>query len=301
VGGAPPPPQDFAPQGSKNRRNSALLGPDFGGMQTPRIKVRRGGVGGIQATTPARRVRLGRVPATHRRASPQGEDQGIGLGRGLSGPGRSPPNPAGNPPEDHTLVPVRVLGDGAVTGESALIARRSRNSRQFSADTGLRSTRVEHAWTMSVTTFSKQMHRRSRYVATSMLCMEQAPLHARFACYAWEIAPMLWVQRVSVGSVIKVQRWSSGMDLGDGLRTGSWSPPGPPPWGARPAGPGRAGPPGEISREISRGRAGPGRAGRAGPGRPGRPGAPREASPGALPGSPFWDLPGRPIYMYLYY
>ena len=46
MGGAPPPPQDVAPQGPKNRKNSALLGPDFGGMQGPRIIVRQGGEGG---------------------------------------------------------------------------------------------------------------------------------------------------------------------------------------------------------------------------------------------------------------
>ena len=46
MGGAPPPPQDVAPQGPKNRKNSALFGPDFGGMQGPRIIVRQGGEGG---------------------------------------------------------------------------------------------------------------------------------------------------------------------------------------------------------------------------------------------------------------
>ena len=46
MGGAPPPPLDAAPQGPKNRKNSALLGPDFGGMQGPRITSREGGGGG---------------------------------------------------------------------------------------------------------------------------------------------------------------------------------------------------------------------------------------------------------------
>jgi len=45
VGGAPPPPQDFAPQGSKNRRNSAL-GPGFGRFGDPEDQGPPGGEGG---------------------------------------------------------------------------------------------------------------------------------------------------------------------------------------------------------------------------------------------------------------
>ena len=123
-----------------------------------------------------------------------------------------------------------------------------------------RKSTTHGPWT--VTTSSKQMHRRSRYVATSMLCLEQAPMHPRVACYAWEIAPMHRVQRASVGSVITGQRWTSEMDL----RTGSWRPPGTPPSGS-PPGPGRAG-----------------------PGRPGPPGAARAPPLGASPGAPFWGL-----------
>jgi hypothetical protein len=51
VGGAPPPPHDFAPQGPKNRRNSAPKGRISGGLAGPRINVVTGGVGGRQPTT----------------------------------------------------------------------------------------------------------------------------------------------------------------------------------------------------------------------------------------------------------
>jgi len=151
-----------------------------------------------------------------------------------------------------------------------------------------RKSTTHGPWT--VTTSSKQMHRRSRYVATSMLCLEQAPMHPRVACYAWEIAPMHRVQRASVGSVITGQRWTSEMDL----RTGSWRPPGTPPSGS-PPGPGRAGPgrPGKFPGNFPGG-AGPGRApgpGRAGPGRaargrPGPPGHPPWGGARAGPGRP---------------
>ena len=51
MGGAPPPPPDFAPQGGKN---GTFFGPRRGpenGPCPPRIKV-RGGVGGAENTNP---------------------------------------------------------------------------------------------------------------------------------------------------------------------------------------------------------------------------------------------------------
>ena len=54
MGGAPPPPHDFAPQGPKNRRNSALSGPDFGRFGGAEDQRRDRGVGGIQPTTQRR-------------------------------------------------------------------------------------------------------------------------------------------------------------------------------------------------------------------------------------------------------
>jgi len=48
VGGAPPPPHDFAPQGPKNRRNSAPWGRVSGGLAGPRINVVTWGVGGLR-------------------------------------------------------------------------------------------------------------------------------------------------------------------------------------------------------------------------------------------------------------
>ena len=55
MGGAPPPPLDFAPQGSKNPEKFDPLGSDFGGARTPRINVQTGGAGGSTTTTPIRR------------------------------------------------------------------------------------------------------------------------------------------------------------------------------------------------------------------------------------------------------
>ena len=51
MGGAPPPPLDFAPQGPKNRRNSAPWGRVSGGLEAPRINVETGGWRGLQPTT----------------------------------------------------------------------------------------------------------------------------------------------------------------------------------------------------------------------------------------------------------
>ena len=70
MGGAPPPPLDVAPQGPKNRKNSTLLGSDFGGMQGPRIIVQTGGgEGGIPTTTPH--------PGTWSRGTPLDLDPGM--------------------------------------------------------------------------------------------------------------------------------------------------------------------------------------------------------------------------------
>ena len=52
VGGAPPPPLGAAPQGSKNRKNSAEIRPDFGGHFDPEDHAQIRGVGGLQTTTP---------------------------------------------------------------------------------------------------------------------------------------------------------------------------------------------------------------------------------------------------------
>ena len=62
MGGAPPPPLDVAPQAPKNRRNSALFWPDFGGMQGPRITSRQGGDGGLRTTAQVRDLVRGQSP-----------------------------------------------------------------------------------------------------------------------------------------------------------------------------------------------------------------------------------------------
>ena len=53
MGGAPPPPLDFAPQGPKNRRNSAPWGRVSGGLEAPRINVEDRGVAGAPAHYPS--------------------------------------------------------------------------------------------------------------------------------------------------------------------------------------------------------------------------------------------------------
>ena len=51
MGGAPPPPLDFAPQGAKNRKNSAPLEAGFWRFGDPEDQRRSGGVVGLQTTT----------------------------------------------------------------------------------------------------------------------------------------------------------------------------------------------------------------------------------------------------------
>ena len=148
MGGAPPPPQDFAPQGPKNRRNSARKRAGFWRYAGPEDQGPKRGGGGDPGHYPSSEGEAGAGSPAPPTSFPEGGGSGNRPGTRSERTGSISPDPAGNPPEDPTLVPGRGLGDGAVTGESALIARRSRNSRQFSADTGLRSTQVDHAWTM---------------------------------------------------------------------------------------------------------------------------------------------------------
>ena len=83
--------------------------------------------------------------------------------------------------------------------------RAQRTSRELCLD-------VDHGLIMDMPTASKQMHRRSRYVATSMLCLGASSDASMRSMLCLGDRPMHWVQRDSVGSMIN----GIGMDLGGG-------------------------------------------------------------------------------------
>ena len=106
VGGAPPPPLDVAPQGPKNRRNSALSGPDFGGMRARGSPSRRGGEGGLPTTTQSRDlVREQSLPGLDPGISRKGEDTRAQV-RGA----------AGQAPELRCRLPREGLPEGWASG-----------------------------------------------------------------------------------------------------------------------------------------------------------------------------------------
>ena len=182
MGGAPPPPQDFAPEGSKNRRNSAPEGRILEVCRPRGSRSESGGWGDPGHYPISERRGWVWAPTPTRRDSPQGEDQGIGLGGGLSRPGRSPPNPAGIR-QRHRPGPVRRW-----TCQRPEMGKRA-DCRTKSALHPARFAWVAYApqaMGRRSATSPKQMRRRSRYVATSTLCLEQAPMHSRAACYAWK-------------------------------------------------------------------------------------------------------------------
>ena len=106
MGGAPPPPHDFAPQGPKNRRNSAQKGPDFGRFGGAEDQRRDRGVGGIQPTTPRRFKGWFRAAGPenplNRRVRPEDGSGNQGLEAAMSRHGPDLPRPGGS------------LGDGLI-------------------------------------------------------------------------------------------------------------------------------------------------------------------------------------------
>ena len=189
MGGAPPPPQDFAPEGSKNRRNSGRLGPDFGGMRPRGSTSEEGGWGGF-GHYPSRRGGVGPGPPTPPDEISQGGGSGNRPGMRSEQTGSISPEPRGIR-QRHVQGPVRRwtwqrpgMGKRAdCRTKSALHPARFAWTTYAPQAMGERSARLPSA---SCHRHPKQMRRRSRYVATSTLCLEQAPMHPCAACYAWK-------------------------------------------------------------------------------------------------------------------
>jgi hypothetical protein len=133
---------------------------------------------------------------------------------------------------------------------------------------------------------SKQMRRRSRYVATSTLCLGASSDASTRSVLCLEERPMLWVN-ACVGSVIKGPRvTASEMGLGRPPGDPPGTPPGPPRKSLTPGGgkfPGNFPGPGAPPRGTP-------------PGTP--PGDPPGDPPGTPPGDPILGPPGEALYIY---
>ena len=135
---------------------------------------------------------------------PKGEDQGIGLGGGLMPPGSISPEPRGDR-QRHTPGPVRRwtwqrpgMGKRAdCRTKSALHPARFAWAVR-AVDMDMPSAYALGVMPSAMT--SKQMRRRSRYVATSTLCLGASSdaLHAQHA-YAWEIDRCIGVNALALG------------------------------------------------------------------------------------------------------
>ena len=203
MGGAPPPPQDFAPEGSKNRRNSGRLGPDFGGMRPRGSTSEEGGWGGF-GHYPSRRGGVGPGPPTPPDEISQGGGSGNRPGMRSEQTGSISPEPRGIR-QRHVQGPVRRwtwqrpgMGKRAdCRTKSALHPARFAWAVR-AVDMDMPSAYALGVMPSAMT--SKQMRRRSRYVATSTLCLGASSdaLHAQHA-YAWEIDRCIGVNALALG------------------------------------------------------------------------------------------------------
>ena len=198
MGGAPPPPQGFAPQGPKKPEKFAPLGAGFGRFGGGRGSALERGVGGLRTTTQG--PNTADIPPPVPGPLSKGGTRGIGLGANQA-PGAMSPPPADIRRRCWQPGPRRGWALIWHSGKSALIARRSRNggSSQPPPSADCRASAGEGRRAIDLVSpvegrsrcngGTMAIHRWETSSVTPTKCVD-ARATSRRRRYAWEQAPM---------------------------------------------------------------------------------------------------------------